>query len=277
MKRTKVRAENIKVSRVIRRGYNTSYQGHQKLFTRGDSYRYLIFYMKLHKICTALYLITIALSSNAFAIDQLILKNGTIIEGKILSDVPNRHVDIQLVNGGKKRFQQTEVSSVERDVPSNTDSRMSGSTSQVFAGATLGGYLVNSTGSTISFNWGGRFGVNTAQLGDFSKLAFALSYNRSSDSDTSLNASASISELMLQMLFRKIGNTGFYMGPEIGLLFVSASIGSASGSTNRFDIGGLAGYDYYFNDSFSMGPEVHFTSVSEFSNFKFLLGGTVHF
>ena len=36
-------------------------------------------------------------STSAFAIDQVILKNGSIVEGKVLSDVPNRHVDIQLV------------------------------------------------------------------------------------------------------------------------------------------------------------------------------------
>ncbi len=237
-------------------------------------------YMKLHKLCTALLTIILSLGSTAFAMDQVILKNGTIIEGKILSDVPNRHVDIRLINGTKKRFQQSEVASLERDVPSNADSHMSGSTSEIFFGVNLGGYLITSvSGADPRFNWGGRFGVNAAQLGDFSKLAFALSFNNSSlgSASTSIGtASAGISELMLQTLFRKVGNTGFYFGPELGLLFLSASVGTLSGSTSEFNFGVLLGYDYYLSDCFSMGPEFHFTTSSPVSQIKFLLGGTLH-
>lgn len=215
--------------------------------------------MKLHQFCSALIISILTLSSSAFAIDQVILKNGTVVEGKVLNDVPNRHVDIRLVNGDTKRFQQTEVSSIERDVPSNTDSKMSGNTSEMFLGFNLGGALANVTGAKMVFNGGARFGVNASQLGNFSKLAFALSFN----------ASSSNSELMLQALFRKVANSGFYFGPELGLMIAS--------STSKFDIGGLLGYDYYASNSFSFGPEVHLTSVSGSSQFKFLLGGTFHF
>lgn len=234
--------------------------------------------MKLQRLFAASIMLLTTLAPTAFAIDQVVLKNGDIVEGRILADVPNRHVDIQLINGTKKRYLQTDVASVERDVPSNLDRRMSGSDSETFFGVNLGGSLLNLTGATIQFNWGARFGVNTAQLGDFSKLAFSIAYNSSTYSDTTGAASATISELMIQPLFRKVANTGFYFGPEIGLLFASASISGATlGSTNRFNFGVLTGYDYYFTNSFSLGPEIHFTNVSEFSQFKFLMGGTFHF
>ncbi len=228
----------------------------------------------------ALSVLCLTFGFNAFAIDQVILKNGSIIEGKVLSEVPNRYVDIQLVNGSKKRYQQTDVASVERDVPSNIDSRMSGSTSEVFFGVNLGGYTnLALTSSPIKFNWGGRFGVNAAQLGDFSKLAFALSYNNTTNSATSgtNSASATVSELGAQMIFRKVGNTGFYFGPEIGLAILSLTVNSNSASTSEFEYGVVTGYDYYLSNGFSMGPQVQLTHFTGNTPLKFSLDGTFHF
>ncbi len=228
----------------------------------------------------ALSILGLTFGWNAFAIDQVVLKNGSIIEGKVLSEVPNRYVDIKLVNGSKKRYQQSDVASVERDVPSNIDSRMSGSTSEVFFGVNLGGFTdLSLSSSPIKFNWGGRFGVNAAQLGDFSKLAFAISYNHTSNSvtDGTDKASATLSELGAQMLFRKVGNTGFYFGPEIGLAILSLTVNADSGSDSAFFYGAVTGYDYYLSNGFSMGPQVQITHFTGNTPLKFSLDGTFHF
>ncbi len=230
--------------------------------------------MKLRKlymasICSLFTLV----SFDALAIDQVILKNGDVIQGKILSDVPNRHVDIQLVNGTKRRYNQGDVSSVERDVPSNVDSHMAGSTSELFFGANLGGFTnLALTSSELKFNWGGRFGINVSQLGDFSKLAFALAYN-----NTSGTVNASLGELMVQALFRKVGNSGFYFGPQIGLAFISVGFSGLSASTSEFEYGALLGYDYYFSDGFSLGPVVQLTHFTGNTPLKFGLDFSFHF
>ena len=129
---------------------------------------------------TALYLMILTLSSNAFAIDQIVLNNGNIVEGKVLAEVPNRHVDIQLVNGTKKRYKMSDVSSVDRDVPSNVDSKMAGNESGFYFGPQLGLRMTMDSATagttTTFFTWGARAGFNTAQLGDFAKFAVGLSF-----------------------------------------------------------------------------------------------------
>ena len=223
--------------------------------------------------------LTLTLAPAAFAVDQITLSSGETLEGKVLSDVPNRHVDFQTLNGIKKRYPRSEVTQIERDIPSNKVNEMYGSDSRVYFGATLGGYkVISAGGGDVRFNYGGRFGVNVAQLGDFSKFAFGLAFNRSSVSNFGI--STSVNELMVQLLFRKIANSGFYFGPEFGLAFISSDFGGlASSSTNTdFDVGGLVGYDYYFSPSFSVGPEVHVTHASSGGTIlKFLLSGTFHF
>ena len=229
----------------------------------------------MKKIIFALCTLVLAQSS-AFAIDQVILTNGDIVEGKILSDVPNRHVDLQLLNGNKRRFQRTEVSSVERDVPSNKDTEAYGSESRTFFGLNAGGYNGLSNSTDVVFNFGARFGANVTQMGDFAKFAFGLSYSRTAQ--TQSGTSAAINEILVQFLFRKVANSGFYIGPELGVAILTASIsGFGSGSATEFDFGGVMGYDYYFNPSFSMGPEVHINSINSNAIIKYLLGATLHF
>jgi hypothetical protein len=222
--------------------------------------------MKLHKLCAALSLAFFTPSPTAYAIDQVILKNGDVIEGKILSDVPNRHVDIQLINGNKKRYSQTDVASLERDVPSNADRRMSGNESEFYLAPQLGANFSLETGGTTDFIWGARAGVNATQLGDFSKLAIGLTFLHSQSSTTisTTTLTAATNQVLVQMLFRKVGNTGFFFGPELGLSFLSLT---ATGSTvsvtgSAFTFGLDVGYDYYVSDGFSFGPDVHWTNVT---------------
>jgi hypothetical protein len=222
---------------------------------------------------------------SAYAIDQVILKSGQTVEGKVLDDVPNRHVDIELPNGDKRRFEQTEVASVERDVPSRVkNSDYYGNDSVGYAGINLGGALAASNGNTtFKFNYGARFGVNAGQVGDFSKFAVGLSFNRSSFSDLSFQYN--VTEVMMQFLLRKIANSGFYFGPEVGIMVLDSTISgfgaTNSGSNTKFNLGGVVGYDFFFNPQFSIGPEIQYThplaSNTSLSLVKFLINGTVHF
>src|SRR4051794_11019874 len=80
-------------------------------------------------------------AASSYAIDQVTLTTGELYEGKVLADVPNRHVDIQLVNGEKRRFPRSQVASVERDVPSNKDREMYGNDRRIFVGPEAGGLV----------------------------------------------------------------------------------------------------------------------------------------
>ncbi len=251
--------------------------------------------MNLHKAYAAILFSILSLNSNAFAIDQVILKSGAIIEGKILSEVPNRHVDIQLVNGTKKRIQQTQVSSVERDVPSDVDQKMTGNESGFYFGPQLGLRITMdsaSSGSTTTFfTWGARAGFNTAQLGDFAKFAVGLSFLHAEENISTVTASEN--QVFAQFLFRKVGNTGFYFGPELGLdlLRISTTASTTTASGTAFGFGVDLGYDYYLNDGFSIGTDFRFNHINsatitsstggsistDSSNFlKIMLTGTFH-
>ena len=257
--------------------------------------------MKLHRLCAASFVTLFILSSNAFAIDQVILKSGAVVEGKILSEEPNLHVDIELVNGIRKRYEQSEISRVERDVPSNSDSHMNGNTSEAYIGGQLGMLMgldpVVVPGTTNSFfTWGARAGVNIAQMSDFAKLALGLSYTYTSLTAVSgLITSTKIeNQLLAQLLFRKVADTGFYFGGEFGLDFLSFTpSGSITSLTSTpLVFGANIGYDYFFSSGFSMGPEVRYdyvaaptyslngspTALSQpaSNNLKILLTATIH-
>ena len=77
-------------------------------------------------------------ASPAFAIDQVTLTNGQVVEGTVLNDVMNQFVDIRLVNGDTKRFPHNQVSSVDRDVPSRKDRDQYGNQSLAFGAVKFG-------------------------------------------------------------------------------------------------------------------------------------------
>jgi hypothetical protein len=223
------------------------------------------------------------LTTPAFAIDQVTLNNGQVVEGTVLNDIPNRYVDIRLINGDTKRFQKTEVASVDRDVPSRKDRDQFGNQSRGFVSVNLGGFYGLNNGSSnnnVLFDYGAKFGVITGQLGE-SKLAFTLGYDRASTSVGS--TTTAYNDLNLQMLLMRIGNSGFYFGPNIGLSIISFSTDilgtSFSSSTTNFEAGAGAGYEVYFSDGFSIGPDVRYEYVfgNKISELKFTLAGAIHF
>src|SRR5688500_6878902 len=98
----------------------------------------------------AVFALTLLCGASSFAIDQVTLTTGELLEGKVLADVPNRHVDIQLVNGEKRRYPKSQVLSVERDVPSNKDREMYATDKRIFFGPLAGG-LISTTGGNVEF------------------------------------------------------------------------------------------------------------------------------
>ena len=242
------------------------------------------------------FLALVTLSTSAFAMDQITLSNGQTIECKVLNDVPNMYVDIELPNVTKQRYQHRDVSSVDRDVPSNTrESSTYGNESIGYIGGLVGFSLYNSNGSSFTqLDYGARVGFNVTQMGNFGKLALGVHFDRfsvNSDTSNTLNVSVPYTVILGQIAFRKIANSGFYFGGEAGLGLVSLqqTLNGVTSSTtaNIFVGGGFTGYEIFLTPSFSIGPEVHFDAMSgpTYNNvtyastnvFKFLGNVSVHF
>lgn len=211
----------------------------------------------------------------SFAVDQVTLTTGELLEGKVLSDVPNRHVDLQLLNGEKRRYPKSQVLSVERDVPSNKDREMYATDRQIFVGPLAGG-LVSTTGGDVEFFWGVKLGFNAANLGG-ALFAPAIVFKRYAT--TVQTVSASLNWVNAQFLFRRIGNSGFYAGPQLGLAIASISAGGTSLSDTAFSGGAAVGYDFQFSDSFSLGPDVQYDHSFDTGNgvVTFGLAALFHF
>ena len=203
-----------------------------------------------------------------------------MVQGKVLSEAANRHVDIELTNGTRKRFQKNEFTSIDRDVPSTKDREMVGIDSRMYLGA-MGGLTIWSASSLDAksqFGYGLRFGANMTQLGNFSKFAAGLFLDHYSLAASNGIPAQNNTSVLAQFNFRKIANTGFYFGPELGLEIISATT-----SATVFAAGVNAGFEYLVNDSFSFGPDLHFDSHGSSSasasaiETKVFLSGTFHF
>jgi hypothetical protein len=228
---------------------------------------------------TLLALFTGLIANPAFAIDQVKLTNGQVVQGTVLNDVPNRYVDIRLVGGDTKRFEHTEVASVDRDVPSRLDRDALGNQSVGFVSVLAGGAygLESSANNSVLFDYGIKVGVISGDFGG-SKVGFALSYDRFSQ--TFGDVTASLNDLNLQMLLMRVGNSGFYFGPNIGLAIATASLGAYSASASKFEAGAGFGYEFFASDSFSIGPDVRYEHIftdSASNAIRFALAGNFHF
>ena len=231
---------------------------------------------------------------NAFAIDQVTLSNGQVVEGTVLNDVPGRHVDIRLINGQTRRYQQAEVSGVERDVPSTSDRSVLGNESNAWFSVLGGGYLnlMNSTsagtssGNSLLLDFGAKFGMNFSNL-DFAWLAFALGYDYVADSTNTSSGfavaqSRSYHDLNLQILLTRVGQSGFYFGPTGGIAIMPSNgslYPATSSSMTYFEVGAVGGYDFFFSKSFSIGPDVRYQHIftSDANVLKFALQLGLHF
>lgn len=196
-----------------------------------------------------LLLIGVVLSSlNALALDQVVLNSGEILQGKVLLDVPNRHVDIQFPNGTMRRIPKKDVAEVERDIPAGNNERaFRGSTSEAFWGVWMGVVLeLDDDQKDAFYTASTRIGFNAAQLGNFAKFAPGLR----------LGYTSGFVELMANLGLRKISNTGVYFTPEFGVGFISGV-----GSSTQFAGGAVLGYEYFVSDNFSIGPDISYLRI----------------
>lgn len=225
-------------------------------------------------------------AASSYAIDQVTLTTGELLEGKVLADVPNRHVDIQLLNGEKRRFPKSQVLTVERDVPSNKDRDMFAADRRIFFGPQAGGLVNTGSGNNdLHFAWGAKLGFNAANLGG-SLFSPAISFRHTQISATSILGSGtnSVNLINAEFLFRRISNSGFYIGPQIGLGLQSVNVtltgfGSDSQTDTSFLAGAVIGWDFQFSDSFSIGPDVHYDHFFSGggNTFSFALSALFHF
>ena len=223
------------------------------------------------------------LATPAFAIDQVTTNSGQVYQGTVLNDVTNLYVDIRLVGGETKRIQHSDVKSVDRDVPSNTDMNMMGNQSHAFVSLLLGGFdrldsAPAGSSNSVLFDYGVKAGVISNDMGSM-KLGFALSFDRVSQ--TVDIYTSSVNDINVQMLFMRVGTTGFYFGPNIGLAINTLSDGTTSTSDSRFEAGAGFGYEFFMTDGFSIGPDVRYEHVFvpsiAYNTLKFDLAFNLHF
>ena len=232
--------------------------------------------MNIKKILIVIFMTL--LSSAAFAMDRVTLNSGEVLQGTVLSDVLLQYVDIQLINGEKRRIPHDQVASVDRDMPSNKDPERLANDSKGYIGA-LGGISLNTTSITRNAapSFGVRGGIDMAHF-DFARLAIGVEYLYTYDNSNYLGVN---NDIMLQLLFRRVSESGFYFGAEGGVSIDSTGTGASSYTTVAAS-GLFAGYDFYLSSSFSLGlqlkEDIQFYTSSQSTFFsKGLLTGTFEF
>jgi hypothetical protein len=211
--------------------------------------------------------------TEAFAIDQVRLKDGQLIEGTVLSDVPNRYLDIRLVSGQTRRIQKADVESVERDLPSETaDRAVIGNESRWSGAIVLGGASnLSAVGSNMNFNFGLRLGMQVTKM-DFAWLTLSAGYDYLSNTN-SINTLMMNNFLVpnhdfhLEMILSRVGQTGFYFGPGAGFAVfqnsMNAGLLGGNTMTSSLAFGGVAGYSLSVSKSLHIGPDLRFEYVPD--------------
>lgn len=211
--------------------------------------------------------------TEAFAIDQVRLKDGQLIEGTVLSDVPNRYLDIRLVSGQTRRIQKADVESVERDLPSETaDGAVVGNESRSWGAIVLGGASnLSALGSNMNFNFGLRFGMHLTKM-DFAWLSLGVGYDYLSNINalnTMLlnNLIVPNHDFHFEMLLTRVGQTGFYFGPGAGFAVfenaMNAGLMGGNTMTSSLAFGGVAGYSLSVSKSLHIGPDLRFEYIPD--------------
>jgi hypothetical protein len=223
-------------------------------------------------------------TSSAFALDQVKLSDGQAVQGQIVNETDS-FVDIRLNNHLAKRIPKSSVASIERDISTKDPNEPPGPP-RLFVSLSAGGLLL--TGHTdadrVLFDYGGRVGLIAGQIGNF-KLAIDLNYDRASITTTIADGvyhASGFSDYNLQLLLAPLSMSGFYFGPNAGVLFRSDTIDdvdTGSGGKN-FELGGSLGYAIPINDLFSIGPDLrydHDFGPTYLNLLKFTVVATVRF
>jgi hypothetical protein len=208
---------------------------------------------------------------DAFAIDVVKLTDGQVLEGTVLTDIPNRYLDIRLINGQTRRVQKSEVESVERDLPSETaDRAVLGNESRGFGSVLIGGASNMSSGNqNMNFNFGLKFGWNLTKM-DFAWLSLGLGY----DYVSTTNAVNTLFLNTLQIpnhdihfdaLLTRVGQSGLYFGPSAGFAIFQNTVTNLTGNSMQSSIafGGLAGYQVSLSKTLVLGPDVRFEYIPD--------------
>ena len=125
--------------------------------------------------------------------------------------------------------------------------------------------LTNSSNKKNNLGYGARFGVNVAHIGEGS-LALGLNYHTTSDTNTILNTdiSAVWNEYLFQVVFRDLGGSGFYIGPEVGFVSRQIQINHVTfDSAVSAAVGINLGYDFKIGKFISIGPDFELASISQ--------------
>lgn len=208
---------------------------------------------------------------DAFAIDVVKLTDGQALEGTVLTDIPNRYLDIRLINGQTRRVQKSEVESVERDLPSETaDRAVLGNESRGFGSVLIGGASIMSSGNqNMNFNFGLKFGWNLTKM-DFAWLSLGLGYDYVSNMNANNqfllnNFQIPDHDIHFDALLTRVGQSGFYFGPSAGFAIFQNSMNSMMGNAmqSSLSFGALAGYHVSLSKTLVLGPDVRFEYIPD--------------
>ena len=121
----------------------------------------------------------------------------------------------------------------------------------------------SSNTSNSQFAYGVHAGKNVTTLGNFSKVAIGVSADRFVVNADEPTISRAYMAVLGQVLFREVGGSGFFFGPEAGIGFLTFSstlnpttVENTTGSGLVY--GGALGYEGYLTQHVSVGPEFHF-------------------
>jgi hypothetical protein len=210
-------------------------------------------------------------SNLAFAVDHVTLTDGKVLDGQVLTEVPDQYVDFQLTNGEKYRIPHERISKIDRDgavstqatqatpTPSSPSASLSSNDGFIYIGA-LGGVSMNTTLSkSIAPSFGARVGINLISLG-VAKIAIGAEYLYTSDSSSYYGGGSLVTnEILGQILVRRLAGTGLYVGGEGGgssstQNYSAALVGLPSVSSG--EVGGVIGYEFALSSSFDLGIEL---------------------
>jgi hypothetical protein len=141
------------------------------------------------------------------------------------------------------------------DLEPGSSSSQSGGLKFMITGL-AGGFLgLSDNNNGGQFAFGGRLGLGITN-------GFSIGAQFTSSSKSEGGVSLTYSELTLIPTFH-FG--GFYIGPQAGLGWRSASVSSVSVSGTAFEFGAATGFQFEIMDQLLIGPEVQFTQMGSAS------------
>ena len=162
-------------------------------------------------------------------------------------------VDVSYHFNTDRTIATTPSSAYNSNAPENESTYFAG----IFGGASYAEANLQGASGDTKINYGARFGMNSFKLPSFGTIAFAVQADRFTPAFAT-GTTAYVHTFMAQILARRLGDSGYYLGVEGGLGMSHFSTPAGSTTFNDFVLGGLAGYDYYLTQNWSIAPEFRF-------------------